>query len=137
MPWTEEEKEQHRQRMQDEYTRIAAELNAEKAREWATIPPEVLEVHNALTENARQVYTDPEDFEAIAPVYTYPEDYWEGAERKYTGAWVTGGNREDGRPVMVWEDGVWFYHSTRSGHRRPMEGGHDEAMSNASIFWTG
>ena len=123
--------------MSDSIEAYEAKVKARKEREWATIPPEVLEVHNALVENARKVYPDPEDFKAWKPVYTYPEDYWERGEYKYTGAWVTGSNREDGKPAMVWSEGQWFYHSNRSGYRRPMEGGHAEALANAKIFWTG
>ena len=137
MAWTKEEMEQQRQEQRANIVRWEEERKAEKAREWATIPAEVLEVHNALVANAKKVYTDPEQYAAIEPVHTYPEDYWEGCDRKYTGAWVTGSNYEDGKPVMVWSEGEWFYHSTRSGHRWPMEGGHAEALAGAEIFWTG
>ena len=50
--------------MSDSIEAYEAKVKARKEREWATIPPEVLEVHNALVENARKVYPDPEDFKA-------------------------------------------------------------------------
>ena len=139
MAWTQEERDQQKQEAIAEQKRWEEKRKAEKAREWATIPPEVLEVHNALNENARKVYPDPEDFKAFRLVYTYPESYWEGCDQKYTGSWITGSNREDGRPVMVWKDGAWFYESTNGADygSRPMEGGHAEALANAEIFWTG
>ncbi len=136
MAWTKEYEEAVRLQRQ-EREQYFKDLEAEKAREWATMPAQVLEVHNAMLANAKKAYPDEKDDEVIRLTYTRAEKKRDGHKNIPTGAWIVGSNHEDGSAEMVWQNGVWQYESTRTGARWPMEGGHEEALANASIFWTG
>ena len=99
-------------------------------------PAPVLEVHNAMLANARENWDA--DF-ALTAVYTRPEDSYNHETNEYepTGNWIVGCNFEGWGPSMIFKEGVWFYRSSRTGEDKPMKGGHEEALGNAQIFFTG
>ena len=99
-------------------------------------PAPVLEVHNAMLANARENWDD--DF-ADTAVYTRPEDSYNRETYNYepTGNWIVGCNFEGWGPCMIFKEGVWFYRSSRTGEDKPMAAGHEEALGNAQIFFTG
>ena len=101
-------------------------------------PTQVLEVHAAMMCNARERWSE-EDVQAIKPVYTRAEDRWDNETNEYetTGNWIVGCNFEGWGPSMIFKEGVWFYRSRVSGEDSPMKGGHEEALGNAQIFFTG
>jgi hypothetical protein len=105
--------------------------------ELTDAPAQVLEVHNAMLANARERFGD--DTDDIRPVYTRPEDNYDSTTNEYkmTGNWIVGCNFEGWGPSMIFKGGVWFYRSWRDGEDKPMAAGHEEALSNASIFFTG
>ena len=100
-------------------------------------PAPVLEVHNAMLANARERFGD--DTDDLRPVYTRPEDSFNRETYNYepTGNWIVGCNFEGWGPSMIFKEGVWFYRSRRTGEDKPMKGGHEEALGNAQIFFTG
>lgn len=106
--------------------------------ELTDAPAPVLEVHNAMLANARERWSE-EDMTILRPVYTRPEDSYNSETYNYdaTGNWIVGCNFEGWGPSMIFKKGVWYYRSRRTGEDTPMKGGHEEALGNASIFFTG
>lgn len=100
-------------------------------------PARVLEVHNAMLANARERFGD--DTDDLSPVYTRPEGHYSRVTGEYetTGCWIVACNFEGWGSSMIFHEGDWFYRSSRSGEDRLMKGGHEEALANASIFFTG
>ena len=99
-------------------------------------PPQVLEVHNAMVANAQEMWDSP----CIgAEVYTRPETRYNSTTNEYTptGSWLVGPNFEGWGSAMVFKEGTWFYRGRGDGVDRPMKGGHEEALGNASCFFTG
>ncbi len=99
-------------------------------------PPQVLEVHNAMVANAREMWNDA----CIdAAVYTRPETRFNSTTYDYepTGNWLVGPNFEGWGSTMVFKQGTWFYRGRHDGVDKPMKGGHEEALGNAGCFFTG
>ena len=96
-------------------------------------PADVLEVHNAVMDNARERYND-DDMDALDPVFTREESTF--PDYQPNGKWIVGHNYEGLGPSMLWDNGVWSY---RHGYKADevMKGGKYEALANASCFFTG
>ena len=52
------------------------------------------------------------------------------------GEWIVGPNFEGSGAGMSYRNGLWFY-IDYEGERKPMKNGFQEALSNASIWYTG
>lgn len=100
-------------------------------------PDQVVEVHNAMCDNARKRFGD--DTDVMRPVYTRPETRYNSTTYDYesTGNWIVGSNFEGWGPSMIFKEGTWFYRSERTGEDEPMRNGHSEALGNAGCFFTG
>ena len=104
--------------------------------DFNNMPAPVREVHEAMVANARENWDD-EDMKCLRPVYTRTEDRYDSETHSYTstGNWIVGCNFEGWGPSMIFADGVWFYRER--GYDKKMKGGHEEALGNASCFFTG
>ncbi len=90
-------------------------------------PPEVTEVYEALVKSAVNAFGEL----GVDAANAYQAKYADHTE------WRVGSNYEDGHSTMIFRAGVWYYRSPYSGEDSKMRGGLEEAIGNASIFFTG
>tara|TARA_R110000822_G_scaffold272883_7_gene395404 strand:+ start:788 stop:1090 length:303 start_codon:yes stop_codon:yes gene_type:complete len=93
-------------------------------------PDQVIEVHNAMINNAYERYNDEDPALALRLVYTRPEV-------TNTDNWMVSCNFEGWGPTMIFKTGVWHYRSRSTGEDEMMASGHEEALGNANCFFTG
>ena len=97
------------------------------ARELNGVPGEVKEVYEALVKSAVNAFGES----GVDAANVYHAGYGERGE------WRVGSNYEDGHPSMIFRGGGWYYRSPYTGEDSKMRGGLEEAIGNASIFFTG
>jgi hypothetical protein len=104
----------------------------------ANAPAEVHAVCAAMEENARQAWPK-EDIDTLRPVYAREETAYSKQTWGYepTGNWLIGCSFEGFCSTMVWKPTGWFYRESWSGRDVPMKGGHEEALANARVCFTG
>lgn len=93
------------------------------------IPDEVRQVAEALVKNGAEADLSADMACYVSGSAVSPGIYAEGE-------WVVGPNFEGMGGGMAYKNGAWFYIDPE-GERIPIRGGLREALSNASIWYTG
>jgi len=91
-------------------------------------PRQVRQVAMAMLDSAFRADMDAKD-----ALYVHQDKY--GYDK---GTWFVGPNIGNGTSMLFKEDGKWYYRKAWSDYPdREMKGGFREALSNASIYYTG
>jgi hypothetical protein len=96
------------------------------------MPEQVRQVYETMAANAKEA---DELKDSVYIGLQGPEDW----NSKTHHEWCVGDNYERGSFSMIFRPDLdkWFYRDKWSGEDREMKGGFNEALSNASIWYTG
>lgn len=88
------------------------------------MPTEIANVVKAMKLNAKQAGRPSDTVYVSGPNEPYNE-------------WIVADNYERSPYSIIYRDGKWFYRNMWNGQDSKMRGGYNEAMSAASMFFTG